>query len=449
MRTRRPLVIVDALASLANAFKDIFPGSSTSTLSAADLAAQIEALGPRAALKPKVVPLDETRLAALLYFDQPTPQAGLLIDLWRPVRTSDSHFARAFCRVFNDDLTHVSAALPLNEHWASLEQTRLRRAVARFLNYRPHQMSNWIRAVEDSMALTYEGRAVRHCLIVARKAPKLVQKLQSKFIPLPGGISIENALLREKWIRTVVDGRRVALLGSMHSGSIIGFISLAEVDRNDAALRYAPHETLVPVQAVLGHSAHDVALVASPQGDLFILSGKGSVFQKTHGHWRVLDYEALHERLSVRFREDVVIGVLRAAIDLSFERTGALFCLLESREDLRDFIPDHGHALAANSHLRRSLRGQNISVWAQRQVITAAAATDGAVVLDKDGSVLDIACMISSPKEISRLGLREPSMPGARSLAAWRASFRGVAINVSEDGPITVYERGATIGRIG
>jgi len=449
MRTRRPLVIVDALASLANAFKDIFPGSTTSSLSASDLAAQIEALGPRAALKPKVVPLDETRLAALLYFDQPTPQAGLLIDLWRPVRTSDSHFARAFCRVFNDDLTHVSAALPLNEHWASLEQTRLRRAVARFLNYRPHQMSNWIRAVEDSMALTYEGRAVRHCLIVARKAPKLVQKLQNKFIPLPGGISIENALLREKWIRTVVDGRRVALLGSMHSGSIIGFISLAEVDRNDAALRYAPHETLVPVQAVLGHSAHDVALVASPQGDLFILSGKGSVFQKTHGHWRVLDYEALHERLSLRFREDVVIGVLRAAIDLSFERTGALFCLLDSREDLTDFIPDHGYALAANSHLRRSLRGQNISVWAQRQVITAAAATDGAVVLDKDGSVLDIACMISSPREIARLGLREPSMPGARALAAWRASFRGVAINVSEDGPITVYERGATIGRIG
>ena len=45
--------------------------------------------------------------------------------------------------------------------------------------------------------------------------------------------------------------------------------------------------------------------------------------------------------------------------------------------------------------------------------------------------------------------LREPSMPGARALAAWRASFRGVALNISEDGPITVYERGATIGRIG
>jgi hypothetical protein len=365
------------------------------------------------------------------------------------VRTSDSHFARCFCRVFNDDLNHVSAALPLDEHWASLEQTRLRRAVARFLNYRPHQMSSWIRAVEDSMALTYEGRAVRHCLIVARKAPKLVQKLQSKFIPLPGGISIENALLREKWIRTVVDGRRVALLGSMHSGSIIGFISLAEMDRHEAALRYAPHETLLPVQAVLAHSLHDIALVASPQGDLFILGGKGSVFQKTHGHWRVLDYDALHERLSTRFREDVVTGVLRAAIDLAFERTGALFCLLDSREDLTDFIPDHGHPLAANSHLRRSLRGQNISIWAQRQVITAAAATDGAVVLDADGGILDIACMISSPKEIAHLGLREPSMPGARALAAWRASFRGVALNVSEDGPITVYERGATIGRIG
>lgn len=449
MRTRRPSVIVDALASLATAFKDIFPGSTTTSLSSAELTSLVEELGPRAALSPKVLPLDERRFAALLYFGEPSPQAGLLVDLRRPVRTSDSHFARAFCRVFNDDLTHVTAAWPLDEHWASLDQTRLRRAVARFLNYRPHKMSNWVRAMEDSMALTYEGRNVRHCLVIARKTSKLVQKLQSKFIPLPGGISIENALLREKWIRTVVDGRRVALLGSMNSGSIVGFISLTEVDRNDAALRYAPHETLVPVQAVLANAPHDVALVASPEGDLFILSGKGSVFQKTHGHWRVLDYEALHERISSRFREDVVIGVLRAAIDLSYERVGALFCLLDSRHELTDLIPDHGHPLAANTHLRRSLRGQNISVWAQRQVITAAAATDGAVVLDKDGSVVDIACMISSPKEIARLGLREPSMPGSRSLAAWRASFRGVAINVSEDGPITVYERGAEIGRIG
>ncbi|MET0406317.1 MAG: hypothetical protein ABW123_28115 [Cystobacter sp.] len=449
MRTRRPLITVDALASLATALKDIFPGSTTSSLTAEELAAQVEALGPRAVLKPKVIPVGETRLAALLYFNKPTPQAGLLIDLWRPVRTSDSHFARSFCRIFNDDLIHVSASLAHSEHWASLEQTRLRRAVSRFLNNRPLQMSSWIRAVEDSMALTYEGRAVRHCLIVARKAPALVQKLQSKFIPLPGGITIENALLREKWIRTVVDGRRVALLASMHSGSIIGFISLAEMDRQEPSLRYAPHETLLPVQAVLAHSPHDVALVAAPQGDLFILGGKGTVFQKTHGHWRVLDYDALHERISLRFREDVVTGVLRAAIDLAFERTGALFCLLDSREDMADFIPDHGNPLAANIHLRRSLRGQNIAVWAQRQVITAAAATDGAVVLDADGSIVDIACMVSSPKEITRLGLREPSMPGARTLAAWRASFRGVAINVSEDGPITVYERGAVIGRIG
>jgi hypothetical protein len=449
MRTRRPLIIVDALAALAQAFKDIFPGSTASSLSSEELAAHVEALGPRVSLRPKILALDETRLVALIYFNQPNPQAGLLVDLKRPVRTSDSHFARAFCRVFNDDLTHVTAAWRLDEHWTSLEQTRLRRAVARFLNYRPHKMSNWLRAMEDSMALTYEGRNVRHCLIIARKAGRLVHKLQSKFIPLPGGISIENALLHEKWIRTVVDGRRVALLASMQSGSIIGFISLAEVDRNTAALRYAPHETLVPVQAVLAAATHDVALVASPQGDLFILSGKGSVFQKSHGHWRVLDYEALHERLSTRFREDVVIGVLRAAIDLSFERTGALFCLLDSRQDLTDLIPDHGQPHAANTHLRRGLRGQNISIWAQRQVITAAAGTDGAVVLDKDGQVVDIACMVSSPREIARLGVREPSMPGARSLAAWRASFRGVAVNVSEDGPITVYERGVQIGRIG
>ena len=60
MRTRRPLLAIDALASLATAFKDIFPGSTTSSLSSDELAAQVEALGPRAALgKGGLLPGDE------------------------------------------------------------------------------------------------------------------------------------------------------------------------------------------------------------------------------------------------------------------------------------------------------------------------------------------------------------------------------------------------------
>ena len=39
--------------------------------------------------------------------------------------------------------------------------------------------------------------------------------------------------------------------------------------------------------------------------------------------------------------------------------------------------------------------------------------------------------------------------PGARTTAAWNASIFGVAIKISEDGPISIFERGEVILQLG
>jgi hypothetical protein len=39
--------------------------------------------------------------------------------------------------------------------------------------------------------------------------------------------------------------------------------------------------------------------------------------------------------------------------------------------------------------------------------------------------------------------------PGARTTAAWNASIHGLALKVSEDGPITVFRHGRVVGQMG
>jgi len=82
---------------------------------------------------------------------------------------------------------------------------------------------------------------------------------------------------------------------------------------------------------------------------------------------------------------------------LSFERTGALLCIPDRRDYLSALVSDHASADRANRILRESLRGLNITRWKERQVITAAATTDGSTIMSRQGKLLDIACMIAKP----------------------------------------------------
>ena len=81
-----------------------------------------------------------------------------------------------------------------------------------------------------------------------------------------------------------------------------------------------------------------------------------------------------------------------------------------------------------------------------------AANVDGAILVDRLGKIIDVGCMI---RHADSVVLREegiedaPTFAGARTTAAWNASFYGLAIKVSEDGPISIFRRGKQLVRIG
>jgi len=91
-------------------------------------------------------------------------------------------------------------------------------------------------------------------------------------------------------------------------------------------------------------------------------------------------------------------------------------------------------------------------VRAEKQIITSAAAIDGAVILDVNGRVLDSACMIGKANEeqMKKLGISEQIVfPGARTNAAWKASLFGIAIKISVDGQIIIFSEGKIVWEIG
>ena len=401
---------------------------------------------------PKAVAIDGGIVAFIYAPTRKRPVAGISIPLRIPPDAHDLHFSRSLSKVFNQDIGLCMKSPASDELWTTLARSRFVRAIARFLPFQSHPASDWIHTMEASTTLTYEGTHSHHSIIFCKNYPRTVQSLGSRVVEFHDSLSISDALLGEKWVRAVVDSRRVALIATKRGGgSVRGLVSFSALPRDLPTHAYAPHESLIYLQAFL--TTGDMALVAAPSGDILIILGNGIVFQRTQGRWHYLNYLIAHNALRSKLSHRVAIAVLRAALDLSFERAGALLCIPDRRDYLPALVSDHASADRANRILRESLRGLNITKWKERQVITAAATTDGSTIMSRQGRLLDIACMVAkpSPDRLLRVtGSREGrTFPGARSTAAWNASIYGVALKISEDGPITIYYHGKEIHRLG
>jgi DNA integrity scanning protein DisA with diadenylate cyclase activity len=119
---------------------------------------------------------------------------------------------------------------------------------------------------------------------------------------------------------------------------------------------------------------------------------------------------------------------------------------------IAELVPDHLNPRRPNHSLRQA--ATNISFDSPEQVsaLRAIAGADGAVVIRSDGRVVDAACMIGEPTDAALKSSGISSLrrfEGARSTAAWNASVYGIAIKVSDDGPISLFHKGQLLGQIG
>jgi hypothetical protein len=143
---------------------------------------------------------------------------------------------------------------------------------------------------------------------------------------------------------------------------------------------------------------------------------------------------------------EVAGAMLDLALEVSLERRGALLAVIDDPAEVAELVPDRRtNAGRANRALRDMLKGLDLLEPAHAPLVRSAAAVDGAILLAPDGTLLDGGCMVVDPpvERIEALpGKRLRAFAGARSTAARNCSVYGIALKISDDGPISLYEGG-------
>jgi hypothetical protein len=254
-----------------------------------------------------------------------------------------------------------------------------------------------------------------------------------------------QAILNQKKYRALTDGFRTAYRVSTH-GRIIGF-----EDCTGTPPTRGRHHFPEWCEHLAAASHKDVCgLCLTRHGDILVLNAGTLRFTCRFGRWQYWNHTHIIDLLRSRARVQrvaptivgaVVNAIYRAALDVSFRRSGGLFVLLRNRNNLRKIVVEgdairDGHRSDVDNTFDGALPSQKIQTM-PRRVMVELAGLDGAIVLDNAGSIRAYGAVLR-PKRTGKIRTAE----GSRTKAAIGASYYGLSVKVSSDGDITFYENG-------
>lgn len=267
--------------------------------------------------------------------------------------------------------------------------------------------------------------------------------------PRPNGSdkgSFPDHFLRTKKYKALSDGFRTVYRISP-SGNVLGFIDLPDQYTPLTEKHYFPEWAKFLASA---SRSGRCGIALSRQGDILVFDNGTLRFTYRYGRWQYWNHShivnllrdrAKAQRVPKNVLGSVVNTIYRAALDISFRRSGGLFVVLHNKNDLgglaksADRLGD-AHRPESDREFDTILRKHKAQSLA-RAVLVELASLDGAVVLANSGLILAYGAVLQ-PKKAGNLKGTE----GSRTKAAIGASNYGLAIKISSDGGITVYFEG-------
>jgi hypothetical protein len=368
------------------------------------------------------------------------PVSGVRLAFADGFTERDAAIAGILIRVFNSDVAAAPAFGRHSETWSSLQQTRIIRVIARLTTFNTDLFLRSLRMVEGARELTYEGKPFATRLLVTRVLKHIAEPAGKRFVRLSTPLPIGTALLGEKWARALTMSGSVALVVLAQRQLVSGVVVLPDqAPQRPSSLHssFSYLEDLVVDGVAL--------IVATPTGDIWVRLSNGMTFLRRRSRWQYIDLEPVQAMIARHSTPDVAAAMLRMALDASFERRGALLAVIDDPAFVSELVPDHPHKNRSNRGLRDIVHGLDITEPMHAPLLRGASEVDGAILLAPDGKVLDAGCLVVDPpvERIQSLNMgRWRSHPGARSTAARNCSAYGVALKISEDGPISVFEGG-------
>jgi len=377
--------------------------------------------------------------------DEAPPLKAISLRTAQKPQAYDLKFANKYLRVFHSDMEAAPSTLEDDEHWNVLTLSRPVRAISRTASFNTSALLRCIFLMESAFHLKYEGEDFYASVVLKQHWKR--DDTNSQYIWLKEPMPF-SAIIHEKWLRAISCQEGIGLISNLHSVLAVASLPGGPVDTVDGGNLLLPSELRRIKVAMQVHGTR--ALVRSKNGDFFFVNPNAS-FVMTQGRWHYRNYRYFSSLLAENLEAKISAYILQLIVDLSHGRHGALICVPFNATDIKKLVADHELAGRANQALRQTASLLRIEDESHRKILHAAAGIDGAIIISTSGAVLDVACMIQNREdsEITALGVRRVVFPGARSNAAWNASLSGIAIKVSEDGPVTFFRKGQLVAQIG
>jgi hypothetical protein len=305
----------------------------------------------------------------------------------------------------------------------------------------PEQFFSSLRALAEQ---TYENRALTFgCIIdpTRTQVPDPRARFPENFL----GAKRYRALSDAYYTSYLISGRR----------AVVRFLDLrAEAEWATPAPRNFFPEWCRDL--ALSSRGRRVGMALTRNGDVLVFDDGTLRFTYRFGRWQywnhthlvdLLKNSARVQRVPRRIIPRVVAAIYRAALDVSFRRSGGMFVLLRNRGNVSAVVRaadqiGHRRRAALSRQFDAALPGSRIQNL-PRSLVIELAALDGAIVLSNQGELLAYGAVLE-PARRGRIDAEE----GSRTKAAIGASNYGLAVKISSDGDITVYVRGKEFIRV-
>jgi DNA integrity scanning protein DisA with diadenylate cyclase activity len=218
------------------------------------------------------------------------------------------------------------------------------------------------------------------------------------------------------------------------------FVGIAQLGDGTTASPLDTTADRFTAHAAATRDGTSICAVLTSHGDIRVFANGAELFTFARGRWQLRDvgwkWAIAEERIG---SGPIARALLGASINLAERRRGGLFVVIDDRADV-DRLVNEGDRLdlpspalgekTSKQSFHYLLRGSNV-LTLPSPVLETVAAIDGAVVLSRDGGIIDVAAILRNDPATR-------SIEGARTAAAIAASRFGTALMISEDGVISL-----------
>lgn len=316
------------------------------------------------------------------------------------------------------------------------------------------RIADAIEALRGSSLTTYENRRISTgVLLLERDSPTATPRTAGD-----GALRYSSALTLIRSFFRLCDGMQTVALADAQGH----WIDIVDLERWAGS---APGGVL-PLLSPSAYAAHcratlatgGLCLALTPNGEIKAFGRGVQLFSFLNGRWRLTDLEWKYRRWVEAVREESLASlVLQVGLDLAEARHGGLFVILDEAESARFLVApgdlldqdERAKPLRADGDSKRSvyylLSGKRTETLTPA-ILRTLATIDGGIVLDKEGRLLAFGAILRNHNDSHMASDQLPE--GGRSAAALTASHFGRALKVSEDGIITLFDRGKLVWEI-